>query len=80
MGSVGAFEAKTHLAELLNRVELGERIIITRHGRPVAELCPVGGRDPQRIRRAIKSLQELRSRAGSSIEEIRQMIEEGRRY
>ncbi|HLJ05195.1 MAG TPA: type II toxin-antitoxin system prevent-host-death family antitoxin, partial [Acetobacteraceae bacterium] len=34
--SVGAYEAKTHLSELLDRVERGEQIVITRHGRPVA--------------------------------------------
>ncbi|WP_428421039.1 type II toxin-antitoxin system Phd/YefM family antitoxin [Methylibium sp.] len=38
---VGAFEAKTHLSALLERVERGEEIVITRHGRPVARLMPV---------------------------------------
>ena len=38
--SIGAFEAKTHLSELLNRVEQGEHITITKHGRPVARLVP----------------------------------------
>lgn len=37
---VGAFEAKTHLSALLERVERGEEIVITRHGRPVARLMP----------------------------------------
>jgi len=37
---VGAFEAKTHLSQLLDAVEAGERIVITRHGKPVAELSP----------------------------------------
>jgi prevent-host-death family protein len=39
--TVGAYEAKTHLAELLERVESGEEITITRHGSPVARLVPV---------------------------------------
>ncbi|HXD05412.1 MAG TPA: type II toxin-antitoxin system prevent-host-death family antitoxin [Burkholderiaceae bacterium] len=39
--SVGAFEAKTHLSALLERVERGEEFVITRHGRPVAKLAPV---------------------------------------
>lgn len=47
--SVGAFEAKTHLSELLQRVEAGEQVTITKHGRPVARLVPVqeraGARD-----------------------------------
>jgi len=37
---VGAFEAKTHLSQLLDAVESGERIVITRRGKPVAELSP----------------------------------------
>jgi prevent-host-death family protein len=39
---VGAFDAKTHLAELLDRVGRGEKITITRHGVPAAMLVPVG--------------------------------------
>ena len=42
MRSVGAFEAKTHLAALLDAVSGGEQITITRHGRPVARLVPAG--------------------------------------
>jgi prevent-host-death family protein len=38
MSEIGAYEAKTHLPKLLERVEKGERFVITRHGRPVAEL------------------------------------------
>ena len=39
--SFGAFEAKTHLSDLLDRVEKGKRIVITRHGRAVAQLIPM---------------------------------------
>lgn len=45
MESVGAYEAKTHLPQLLERVENGEEITITRHGRPVARLVPIAGAD-----------------------------------
>lgn len=38
--SVGAYDAKTHLSKLLERTERGERLVITRHGRPVAQLIP----------------------------------------
>jgi len=38
---LGAFEAKTHLARLLDAVEKGERIYITRRGKRVAQLSPV---------------------------------------
>lgn len=46
--SVGAFEAKTHLSELLQRVERGERVTITKHGRPVAQLVPVDDSEARR--------------------------------
>lgn len=42
--AIGAFEAKTRLSELLNRVGQGHVFVITKHGRPVAELRPVPGR------------------------------------
>ena len=44
-GTVGAYEAKTRLAALLDRVENGETLTITRNGRPVARLVPA---DPAR--------------------------------
>jgi prevent-host-death family protein len=40
MQEIGAFEAKNTLGALLDRVERGEEIIITRHGKPVARLVP----------------------------------------
>ena len=40
MSVVGAFEAKNTLGSLLDRVEKGEEIVITRHGKPVARLTP----------------------------------------
>ena len=43
MTEVGAFEAKNKLSALLDRVEQGEEIVITRHGRPVARLVPTHG-------------------------------------
>lgn len=41
MTTVTLVEAKTHLSELLDKVEAGEAVVITRHGRPVANLSPV---------------------------------------
>lgn len=45
---VGAYEAKTHLSELLEKVEAGEEITITKHGAPVAKLVPVKGKPLRR--------------------------------
>ena len=42
MARIGAFEAKNTLGALLDRVEKGEEIVITRHGNPVARLAPCG--------------------------------------
>jgi len=42
MTTVTAYEAKTHLPRLLKAVERGDRVVITRYGKPVAELVPVG--------------------------------------
>lgn len=61
MSEIGACEAKTHLYKLLERVEKGERLVITRYGRPVAELAPVADRDAARIRRAVAELRSLRN-------------------
>jgi prevent-host-death family protein len=43
MQEVGAFEAKNKLGSLLDRVERGEEIVITRHGKPVARLIASAG-------------------------------------
>jgi prevent-host-death family protein len=59
MDTVGAFEAKTHLSSLLERVAQGESFTITRHGKPVARLVPVEPRDPERIKAAIRRMKEI---------------------
>ena len=60
---VGAFEAKNKLGMLLDRVEHGEEIIITRHGKPVARLVPNATRiDKAQARTA---LERIRTRAGN---------------
>ena len=50
MSHIGAFEAKTHLPQLLRRVSAGERFVITRHGSPVAELIPFRPADTDKVR------------------------------
>jgi prevent-host-death family protein len=61
MVTIGAFEAKTHLSSLLERVARGESFTITRHGKPVAQLVPAQKRDPERIKAAIHRMKELAS-------------------
>lgn len=58
---VGAHDAKTRLAELLDRVERGEEVVITRHGRPVAKLSRTGpGHNVAAARAAANALMKLR--------------------
>lgn len=78
MITVGAFEAKTHLSSLLERVAQGEEIVITRHGKPLARLIPVAVADRSRIDLAISKLKTLRKGCkleGLSWQELR---DEGR--
>jgi prevent-host-death family protein len=59
MDTVGAFEAKTHLSALLERVAHGESFTITRHGRPVARLVPAEQPEPERVQSAIRRMKEI---------------------
>jgi prevent-host-death family protein len=75
---VGAYEAKTHLPALLERVARGERITITKHGKPIARLVPIGRSDPDRRREAIRQLKEFAKGHTLGVP-VKQLIEEGRR-
>ena len=79
MVEVGAFEAKTHLSHLLDQVERGETVVITRHGRPVARLVPVAGSSMDDRRRAIAQLKELRKGQPLGGLPLRELIDQGRR-
>jgi prevent-host-death family protein len=82
--SVGAYDAKTRWSELLDRVEKGEQIVITRHGRPVARLIPEPGTDRTVARAAVGRLvalgEQLAARGINLTDaDIRALREEGRR-
>jgi prevent-host-death family protein len=83
MATVGAFEAKTKLSELLDMVERGEEVTITRRGEPVARLVPVRAADEQaRLRTLISEIKETRAASGLSrttVDEILEWRKEGRR-
>lgn len=78
MREIGTYEAKTHLPKLLDKVEKGERFIITRHGRPVAELVPVKRRDTGAILRAIEELKAFQQSQPLGVP-VRDLIQEGRK-
>ena len=82
MESVGSFEAKTHLPQLLERVAQGEEFTITKHGKPVARLVPVIAPTPKPdVRQVIEELKAFSK--GNTLGEgitIRDLIEDGRRF
>jgi len=81
METIGAFEAKTHLASLLDRVAKGEKITITRHGVPAALLVPVGSPEQKRSHKEIvEGMRDLRKRVKPGKMSVRDMVDEGRRY
>lgn len=77
--TVGAFEAKTHLSSLLERVERGEEILITRHGKAIARLVPAAIAERADVQAAVARLKELR--AGTTLEGLswKELRDEGRR-
>jgi prevent-host-death family protein len=80
MAKVGAFEAKTHFSELLDRAARGETITITRHGVPAAQLVPIGGGQKPTHQAIVEGMRELRKRVKPDTMSVREMVVEGRRY
>jgi prevent-host-death family protein len=85
--TVGSFEAKTKLAELLDKVEAGETVTITRRGKAVAKLVPVPAEvdEAERARRRALVDEIMRWRVGKDRgakpgSTIPELIKAGRRY
>ena len=76
---IGAYQAKTHLSRLLEQVEQGERIIITKHGAPVAVLAPYAAASRISVSETISALHSFRRQHRLDGLSLRDMIEEGRR-
>jgi prevent-host-death family protein len=74
---VGAFEAKNTLGSLLDRVERGEEVVITRRGKPVARLVPAEQHDRSDARAAAERIKHWK-RADLGGLTIRDLINEGR--
>lgn len=81
---VGSFEAKTKLAELLDRVEAGESVIITRRGKPVAQLIAVkADGEQERMRALVEEIKRTRVGRGKPAgpgTTIAELIKAGRRF
>ena len=79
MDSVGAYEAKTHLPKLLERVMKGERITITKHGIPVAVLQPPDPGMSTDLKSVISDIRKFRKKNKLGKHSLKDFIEEGRR-
>lgn len=78
--SVGAYDARTRFAELLERVQQGNEITITRHGVPVARLVPVHrAATPTERQAAIAAMRKLASKNRLNGLRVKDLIAEGRR-
>jgi prevent-host-death family protein len=81
MLEIQASEAKTRLAELLDQVERGETILITRHGKPIARLIPNAQARETDRRAVIESIREFRNgQPPVTVEEILAWRHEGHKY
>jgi prevent-host-death family protein len=81
MRHIQASEAKTHLPSLLDDVERGETLIITRHGKAIARLVPDEAQGMKDVRQAIEDLIEFRkSMPKVTLEEMLSAKHEGHRY
>lgn len=80
MAEIGVFEAKTHLSALLDRVQKGEEIVITRHGKPVARLtAPAKRWTRESVERAMDEIKDLRkhTRLGPDLT-VQDLLDESR--
>lgn len=79
MQTFQAAEAKTHFLRILDDVEQGESVIVTRHGKRVARIIPEAQIDRERVKKAMDAILEIRKRTKPvSLKEILEMRDEGR--
>jgi prevent-host-death family protein len=83
MTKIGAFAAKTHLAQLLERVAHGEKVLITRRGKPVAMLVPPESERPADVSAVVREMLDARDQGGPRLGKgltARELREAGRRF
>ena len=78
---IGAFEAKTHFSQIIEKAERGEDFVITRRGKPVAKIIPFKQEPEMTFKEAVEELKEMRKlyRGKPGSFNIRKAIEEGRK-
>ncbi len=79
MQSIGTYELKTHLSDVLDAVEHGQTVVVTRHGKPIARIVPSDAAEREGVKEAVQSLLNFpRTRLPKGVT-IRNLIDEGRR-
>jgi prevent-host-death family protein len=79
MRTIGSYQLKTHLAEILDAVEHGQTVVVTRHGKPIARISPNAETRREQARQAVEALlafQRIRLPKGVT---IRNLVQQGRR-
>jgi prevent-host-death family protein len=82
MTTIGFYEARTHLSELLDEVARGKTVLITRHGKPAALLTSPPTKPTKDVKQLVKEMLQLRDAEGPTLggkATLRELIEEGRR-
>jgi prevent-host-death family protein len=79
MSSVGVFEAKAKLSELIDKALAGKQVVITRHGRAVARIVAEGAAGPKDVKAAIAEVRRYRRTLKTERIDLRALIAEGRR-
>jgi prevent-host-death family protein len=83
MTTLGFYEARTHLSELLDQVAKGKKVLITRRGKPAAVIGPPPREGQRDVRQVVKEMLAFRDGEGPMLGgqlSIRELIEEGRRW
>ena len=78
MTTVGSFDAKTHLPQLLERVAHGETVQITKRGIPIARLVPIVAADKRDPREAARQIRAMRKGITLGDLKLKDLIHEGR--
>jgi prevent-host-death family protein len=79
MERIGIYDARSKLSELIERVQAGEEVVLTRHGEPVARLVPEKSRRKRSRSAAVARIRALARKLDIRDVDVRRLIEEGRR-
>lgn len=79
MRTIGAYELKTHLSEVLDAVEHGQAIVVTRHGKAIARILPDGAAAQEDVGKTVQALIDFPRTALPAGMTVRDLIDEGRK-